>query len=297
MHCACAPGPATIAPVRHRITVITVTYNSGGIIKSCLEALPRELRVVVMDNGSTDETAQLAEQQQAHVVRNQNIGYGKAASLALNSTTTDYALLINPDARVSEQSLSALLACADRHPEIGILGARTFHVAQGTKVYDYRHAFDQDGLAHTNWIHGAFMFFRMEALKKVGTFDENIFLFYEEGDLCNRFLAHGYKLAVLDAAEVEHVSGFSSQESPRTSRVRAWHSAWSRAYFYKKHFGLRKALRKSLSKAFKYTINLIRHGLQLNRKAATYNLFEILGLMSFFLGISAFDKRGRARVT
>lgn len=280
------------------ITIIIITYNSENVIENCINAFPQEVRVLVLDNGSSDRTVALAKRHPSvEVIQNQNIGYGRAANIGFSKVATPYALLLNPDVKMDMASLQAMLDCIKLHPNIGILGARTFHHEQGAKIYQKSFAFNKDGLCHVEWIVGALMLFRMDAVRKVGQFDEHIFLFFEETEFCRRFVMEGFKLAICKQAEAEHVWGTSSTQTMRTTKIRAWHSAWSRAYYYRKHFGRSRFVKKSLSKFFKNIFNIIKYFLLMRRQKVIINAYEIMGLMAFVIGMEAFDANGKARIT
>lgn len=279
------------------ITFLIVTYNSAKVVEGCLKLLPKDQRIIVLDNGSSDNTIDVVSQyENVEVVRNSNIGYGKAANVGLRMATTPYSMLLNPDVRVDSQSIQVMLANIRKHPDIGMIGANTFHYENGQKIYQKQHVFNEQGLCYTGWIVGALIMFNMEALKKVGMFDENIFLFFEETDLCDRFQAAGYKLAICKHAEAEHAWGTSSASSMRVLKIRAWHSAWSRSYYYRKHFGMAEAWKKFISKTLK-NILIIGKNLMLMRKAKVVaSFYEIMGLFAFFLGMKAYKNDGTARI-
>jgi N-acetylglucosaminyl-diphospho-decaprenol L-rhamnosyltransferase len=279
------------------ITFLIVTYNSARVIEGCLKLLPNDQRIIVLDNGSSDSTLEVVSRySHVEIVRNSNIGYGKAANVGLSMATTPYAMLLNPDVRIDAQSIQVMLANIRKHPDIGMIGANTFHYENGQKIYQKQHSYNEQGLCYTGWIVGALMMFNMQALKKVGLFDENIFLFFEETDLCDRFQAAGFKLAICKHAEAEHEWGTSTTSSMRVLKIRAWHSAWSRSYYYRKHFGVLEAWKKFISKTLKNFLNIIKNLILMRKAKVIVSLYEIMGLFAFFLGIKAYKQDGTARI-
>jgi len=280
------------------ITFIIVTYNSEKVIENTLRSLPRDQKIMVLDNGSRDRTVEMvARYDFVEIIKNNNIGYGKAANIGFSRVTTPYAILLNPDVKLCVECINAMLDCAKRHPDIGIVGARMFYYEKGIKCYEEAYVFDQNNLCYSNWIVGALMLFKMDVLRKLGGFDENIFLFFEETDLCDKFAQAGYKLAICGDASAEHDPGTSSASSIRTVKIRAWHSAWSRAYYYKKHYGPVKLAEKSLSKIMKNLFNIPKNLVCAKKMKMLANFYEILGLLSFFMGIKAYRPGGTGRMT
>jgi GT2 family glycosyltransferase len=286
----------------HDVTFIIVTYNSEKVIEASLEHLPPGNRIIVLDNSSRDGTVERAMKCGAsEVIKNRNIGYGNAANIGLSMVTTPYAVLLNPDVVVSAESIAAMLDCIKQHQDIGIVGARMFHYVNGGKHYEETYDFDDHGVHYANWVIGALMMFNMDILRQVGMFDKNIFLYFEETDLCNRMLKAGYKLAICQHAEAEHELGTSSLPSARVTKIKAWHIGWSRAYYFNKHSGLAKTLRKSAVKIYKNIIGITCNGmlclLRMRREPMRAIIYETMGTLSYFIGLKAFKKDGTARIT
>lgn len=280
------------------LTIIIVTYNSEKILAFCLDTLPQSQKIIVLDNGSKDQTVAIASRySHVEIIKNANIGYGRAANIGLSMVKTPYALLINPDVAVDDESIKVMMDYADRYPEVGIIGGRMFHKANGQTVYERTYDFDEHGFCYCDWIIGALMLLRMEALGRVGNFDDKIFLFFEETDLFMRIERAGFKIGVCRNAMAEHSLGSSTPPSLRVTKIRAWHYAWSHGYFYWKHYGLGVSIRKSLPKALDNIINILKYSLLMRKEKAARNLFALLGLASFFMGIKAFKKNALGRLT
>jgi len=279
------------------ITSIIVTYNSMHTIGKCLDALPSGCRTIVIDNGSRDDTrVRLAQHPDVEVITGHNIGYGRAANVGLAKVITPYAVLLNPDTILCDGAIEAMLACAQKHTDVGIVGAQMIDYQNGSKHYQKNYTFDNEGILYTPWIVGALMLFNMEILHKVGLFDKKIFLFFEETDLCDRMRKAGYQLAICQTAEAVHDAGTSSPPSEQLTKIRAWHGGWSRVHYYRKHYGLAKAMRKSFVKIYK---NLFRISGELVHPTGILlaTSYETLGVLAYFIGMQAFRNDGTARIT
>jgi hypothetical protein len=101
---------------------------------------------------------------------------------------------------------------------------------------------NQEIAAEVDWVPGAFMIVRREALAKVGTFDPSFFLYYEETDLCRRVKAAGYQVSYWPDVVVTHIGGESGKQlcsltsSKSASRVELWRMR-STLLYYRKHHG------------------------------------------------------------
>lgn len=230
-----------------RVVAVVVAYESAQSLPGCIEALARQdVPVIVVDNASRDGTAAAARTAGARVMLNdKNEGYGRANNQGVRAAAdADWCLIINPDAVLDADCVRFLLHGAQRHPSAAILvprlmepDGRTFE--HGSSVLS-RAAPDQaeyvvDGDRVTPFVSGTCMLVRRSAFLDVGGFDENIFLFYEDDDLCLRARQAGFTIVRIDSAIARHVRGGSSAPSPGRIFRSRWHQAWSRSYVCRKH--------------------------------------------------------------
>jgi GT2 family glycosyltransferase len=154
-----------------------------------------------------------------------NLGYGRAANRAFREVSTPYALLMNPDIIASESDALMLLE------HMRTLGNEVAVLAPAVRERDHTCT----GLVPKSWVAGAIMLFNMHALHSVGVFDENIFLFAEESDICRRIIAQGYVIYLDSDIYIKDLSKQSSAPSAAIDWMKDWHAAWSNMYFNHKH--------------------------------------------------------------
>ncbi|MBN2537691.1 glycosyltransferase family 2 protein [candidate division WOR-3 bacterium] len=128
-------NPGTLEPsnpVRPRLSVLIVTWNSAADIEPCLDSLhaERPFEVIVVDNASEDDTrARLAGYHHARVIENTaNLGYARANNQGLASCRGEFVLLLNPDTRVLPGALDRLVEHLDQNPG---------HAAVAPRLADY----------------------------------------------------------------------------------------------------------------------------------------------------------------
>ena len=223
------------------VTVVVVTYNSGAYIERCLEALrvssyaPRA--TLVIDNASSDGTPELVARAfpDVRLVRRAgNDGFGVASNDGIRAATSEYVLLLNPDAVLSPGSLATLVAYMDEHRDVGIAGCRLVNedgslqlsighfptVANqlGRVLLLYRlfpwipalreleaRREEYSRTHDVEWLFGAVMLVRRRAFEEVGLFDEDFFLFSEEEDWCLRMEQGGWRVAYVADTSVQHI--------------------------------------------------------------------------------------------
>jgi GT2 family glycosyltransferase len=251
------------------VSAVVVTHNAAGWIERCLQSLAGTgAEVIVVDNASTDGTPALVREKfpDARVLDEENRGFGAGNNAGMRAASGRYFLLLNPDAWLTEGALDALVAFADEHPAAAVVGPRLLN-PDGTlqrsvrgypspwriateyfflrKLGPRTHAlnaffgeqFDHESVREAEYLFGACMLVRREAVDSVGGFDEDFFLMSEEVDWCYRFRQAGWKVLFYPGAEVFHVVGASLNPRQFHAIVRG------HLQFLRKHRGEREAER------------------------------------------------------
>ena len=220
---------------------------------------------VIVDNASTDGSDRVAEQAgpRVRLIRqDRNVGFARGVNAGLAATTAPFVLVQNPDCALRPGAVGVLKRALDAHRDTAVAGPRILNPdgtiqesARGdpnlltglfgrTTVLSRlapnlgavrrnlaaRRAIE-DGVdsALVDWISGACMLARREALNAVGGFDERYFLYWEDADLCRRLRSAGWTARYVPGAVVVHRVGGSSQ-SVRRLAIRAFHQSAYRYY-------------------------------------------------------------------
>lgn len=278
-----------------RVTAVVVTHQSAAAIAGFLAACPPALALVVVDNASRDGTADLAAAAGARVIRSAtNRGFGAGCNLGLDAVATEFALLANPDARLSAGAVAALVAAADAFPDAAILAPRLADEA-GRPVRSWDAAQHRrrrlarkrqaepwpEGPLCTWYLSGAAMLLRTaDGLR----FDEEFFLFYEDDDLCARATALGRSLVLVPDAIVAHGGGRSSTPSRRLVWRKARHMAWSRLRFTAKHASSAAARREAGRRALHHLGKALGHAATLRTGRVVLDLAGLAGTLAWLAG-------------
>lgn len=271
----------------HSITVIIVSYNSFETLQRCMHdwLSNPSCQIVIVDNASTDDTANQIREHYPQITLLQqeiNLGYGRGANRALASVTTPYAILLNPDLYAKEADISKLV---DRAREL----TDNFAIlAPAVREKDYL----KTGVIARKWVIGAAMLFNMPVLQKIGLFDENIFLFSEETDLCMRAKNENLGIFIDSDVYIQHLLNQSSAPSIEVERLKNWHKGWSRTYYRNKH-GLNTGKRANWRVALKYALKSI---FSLSKLKRFQNRYRLSGTLAYLKGESAFTADGKPKV-
>ncbi|MFL5034693.1 MAG: glycosyltransferase family 2 protein [Microvirga sp.] len=285
-------------------TAIVVAHDSEGVLPACLAALDRDrVPTLVVDNASADRSAAVAEEHACAVLRiAQNEGYGRAANLGARACETAFILIMNPDIVLDAGAVPALLEAAERYPDAGLLAPRIVE-PDGRFFFQPRSLLAPylsnpggklalpEGDCCAPFLSGACCLVRRDLFLRLGGFDPNIFLFYEDDDLCRRIADAGHALIHVHDAVARHARGASSAAKPgRTFRAR-WHQAWSRAYVSRKYGLPNPAARMLVLNAAKTVLALF----SFRRSVVERYAGSAAGALASLAGRTALGREGLAR--
>lgn len=238
---------------RPYLSAIVVSWNSVDELPECLACLERaasrlgrQMQVILVDNASSDGSADVAESinPRVEIVRMPvNVGFPRACNAGLESARGEHVLFLNPDVRVGLDSLSKCANVLDSEPSVGLIGIRlvdaTGRVNPETarrfpsmwwllcETFFLHRLFPRTrmfgGLNYGEWDHassrdvpcimGAFMFFRGDVLRAIGGLDDSVFMYFEDVDACRAVWNRGYAVRYLWDASAEHTGGASRSKS------------------------------------------------------------------------------------
>lgn len=251
---------------RCRLSVIIVSWNVQDDLRCCLDSLMNGnsgegIEVCMVDNASSDGTVQMVQEQypQVRLIRNsENRGFAAANNQGLQASQADYYLLLNPDTVMPESGLQKLLQFADAHPRAGAIGPKLIN-PDGSLQYSARHFptitaamfrntvlgrlfpgaaspshylmkdWDHRDARQVDWVSGACMMVRAEALEQIGYLDEGFFWGSEDVDLCFRLHRAGWEVWYTPEPQVVHAIGRSTSQVVIPTIVRT-HRSMRRLY-------------------------------------------------------------------
>lgn len=269
---AAAPAAAVSAPPE--LSIVVLSWNTCELTRACLASLFGQdhgvrLEVIVVDNGSKDGSAEMvaADFPQAKLLRNGvNEGFARANNQGFRVATAPLFLALNSDTEVRPRTLRTLVDFLRGYPEYGACAPRLsnpdgsvqracmrFPTIAAGFLYDswferrfgrgkavrryFMEDFDHVGDADVDQPPGACFMVRRELFERLGGFDERLWLFFNDVDLCRRLRDLGHKVRYLARVEVLHHGGKS------TAQYRDFTGEWivNRIRYHRKHLGRRGA--------------------------------------------------------
>ncbi len=268
-----------------KISVIIVNYNVEYFLEQCLNSCEKALKnvsgeIFVVDNNSIDGSNAMVKKKfpQVTLIENKkNVGFSKANNQAIEISSGEYVLLLNPDTVVEEDTFEKVVAFMDQHPKAGGLGVRMLDgkgkflpeskrglptpTVAFYKIFGLSNIFPKSktfGKYHLGYLSefethevdvlsGAFMLLRKETLDKIGLLDETFFMYGEDIDLSYRITLGGYQNYYFSDTRIIHYKGESTKKSS-VNYVFVFYRAM--VIFAEKHFSKKNA------KLFSFLINI-----------------------------------------
>ena len=230
------------------LSVVIVNYNSAAVIKSCLRPLADIGQIIVVDNASTDDSIERVHEvcSKAEIILNsKNFGYGTAVNQGMKRVKNPYALIINPDAILKTDAVERLIAIAKDSENTAIVAPLLYSPKRGLELElkgpegrgHSRTKIKPDGIFCTWFATGAVWLCNMEAWRVIGGFDEKIFLYGEDLDLCRRITKKSYTILFCPEARGKHLISQATAPNLQIRWRKEWNIAWSHLYLTKKYEG------------------------------------------------------------
>jgi N-acetylglucosaminyl-diphospho-decaprenol L-rhamnosyltransferase len=264
----------------NQITVVITSYKSDKKIIRCLKSINNQCKTIVIENSKNTSFKEKIEKSFENIecfVAGENLGYAKGNNKGIMEVKTKYALILNPDAELETDTLINFLHTANKIKNFAIIGP----AIQDEKIKN-----NIKELTEVSSVKGFAMFLNLEEFKDVGFFDENIFIYLEEIDLCKRLKEKNKKIFVDPSIKINHQGGSSHEEKYNFEMElsRNWHWMWSTFYFNKKHMGFLLALMNISDKLISAFIKYIFYSLILKNSKKLIYKHRLSGLFNSIIG-------------
>jgi hypothetical protein len=259
------------------LSICIVNWNVEALLKACLGSVYKETKeisyeVIVVDNDSSDNSVNMVKTDfpQVKLVENKyNAGFTKANNQAINIAQGRFIMLLNPDTEIIDNALNKMVRFFENRPDCGALGCKLLNtdgsLQRSCKTFPsldvilYNSLFldslfpqsrifgkyfmtwwDFNDVREVDQPMGSALMIRKDVLDKVGLFDENIFIWFDEVDLCYRIKKAGHKIFFTPEAQIKHHLSRSFKQWTSFPQIIRGTFLWrqSRNYFFRKHKGL-----------------------------------------------------------
>lgn len=213
------------------MSVIIVSYENCEILRDCLESIKKlndlrdEAEIIISDNSITNNIYEMVKKDypEIQIIKNNNIGFGPANNRAVDISSGEYLLFLNPDTILLEPIFQFAVDKFEQQSNLALFGIKLMNVNETANNSFF--AMDNYTLSWTllmkvfskfdiyidgkMYIAGADLFVRKSAFEAAGRFDENIFMYYEEPDLIKRIqkLPNNYITSFFPEKKMIHLEG------------------------------------------------------------------------------------------
>ncbi len=228
------------------IAIILINYNSSEYTVKCVQSVLENIapevfdfKIIVVDNASEksdftklEENLETLGSTQVSLFRSRiNTGFGGGNMLGVQQTEASYYLFLNNDTIVKNTTIKTCFDFMEKTPDASVCGVQITnedgkkevsfdHFTSfarevfGRKFVEIIHSKPKRRKTYTapiavDYVNGSFMFFRASDFDTVGGFDTNIFLYFEESDICYRLKNLGKKTYFIPSVSYLHYQGKS----------------------------------------------------------------------------------------
>jgi GT2 family glycosyltransferase len=244
---------------------IVLFHNDKAILQEAVDSFLStnlSVKLFLIDNSKTDLLKSLKSDSRIEYLHNpSNPGFGASHNIALNKASllgAKYHLVLNPDVKFEKGTIDRITQYMNENPEIGNLMPKVYYLNGeiqylckllptpydwiGRRFNPFRKMVNKrnnnfelrfsgyDKIMEVPYLSGCFMFLSMEAVSEIGVFDEKIFMYGEDTDLCRRLINRGYKNIFYPEANIQHVFEKGSHKSIRLT----WVGIKSAIYYFNK---------------------------------------------------------------
>jgi len=249
-----------------RLSIIVLSWNTKDLLRQCLKSLNSKLKtqnskieVIVVDNGSTDDSVSMVKKEfpQVKLIENlRNLGFAKGNNIGIKVAKGEYIMLLNSDTIVKPGALEKLTRFLDKNQEFAIAGPRLLNQDETSQPNCGRfpgllvsfvmlfkeHLGGSDFVRcspkeskKVDWLMGSAFVARSEVFEKVGGLDEKLFMYMEEVEWFYRAKKAAFKAYFLKEAEIIHLGRGSSKSGKREPILNIYRGL---IYYYRKHKSL-----------------------------------------------------------
>lgn len=236
-----------------KVSIIIVSYNTKRLTVNCIKSIYEKTKAIkfevcVIDNASKDNSVDAIRKSFPGIkliVNSKNLGFGQANNIGIRNTSGEYVFFLNSDTLLKNNSIKKLCDFMNTHKAKNIAGCGgQLYNADGSRQASFGNfpslvqiLFETTGLhklfnkyyqnnlavsvkrqlqssTKVDYICGADLLIRRDVLERLGGFDKDFFMYYEETELCYRINNQGYHFYIVPSARITHFGGQSLKKLP-----------------------------------------------------------------------------------
>ena len=286
---------------RQNLSVVIVSYISEEVIHKCIESIPKDINIFIVDNSGNEEFKLNIEEKYSNakcILSLENLGMGAGNNLGLKHSTTDFALILNPDVVLENNTIDELISASKEIESFAVIAPIIKpDINLNYKLFDENKKIENSiNPFKVKSVDGFAMLLNVKKINQIDNFknfeffDENIFLYLENDDFCKRLVDNNEDIYVVPKSKINHLGGkaVSQKFSEEVELSRNWHWIWSKFYFNRKHKGYFFALIGGLPTFFSAVLKYVLYLIIFNPKKSKIYLNRALGFLNAAIGRKSF---------
>lgn len=277
-----------------KVTPVIISYKSTIKLEKCLEQFAKNIKCVVVENSNDQKKFKylINKYKKINIIFNKkNYGYAKASNIGFKHVDTQFALLLSPDVIINHNQIKKIEKKIKNLKKDFTLASPIYDDLINFKNNKFFLKEKFKKISEVNFIKGCAMIINLNKFKDNKVFDENIFFFFEEIDLCKRIKEKKEKIYVFNDIKIEHI-GADSTNVPTNKYInfRNWNYYWSKFYFYKKHKGLLYSIIIHIFTLCKFLLFALCYYFFSRNKYEFYK-YRLMGLVSSMLNVKSSESK------
>ncbi len=285
---------------RQTLTIVIVTFKSEKVIDNCIKSISSQIKIIVVDNSNDQKFKDSLEKKYENVeciLSSSNLGMGPGNNLGLNNVNTDYALILNPDVILYDDTINEIINESKKIESFAVLAP----LSENEKYPNYKvKKKDKKNINNLNpfkvkSVDGFAMLLNLNKINQIDGFqnkkyfDENFFMYLENDDFCKRLSQYNENIFIIPKSKIKHLGAkaVSDEYAHEVELSRNWHWIWSKFYYNKKHFGFLYAFINGLPVFLSATAKVLFYFF-LNKKKKQIYLQRCRGYLNALFGKKSF---------
>lgn len=223
--------------MKYKLSIIIPTWNTAEITLKCIKSInhffQNRYEIIVVDNGSTDNTEQLLSKMNniKYIKNNKNLGFSKANNIGAQTASGDYLLFLNSDMEIIDNSLEKMLEYIENNQQIGIIGPKFLNIDKSPQAsvfpnQNITNAFKEFWLNKKTYskyipstkkplsvenISGGALLIKKNLFNKIGKWNEKYFMYFEDLDICRKIKKQKKDIIYFPSCSIIHRHGSSGK--------------------------------------------------------------------------------------
>jgi N-acetylglucosaminyl-diphospho-decaprenol L-rhamnosyltransferase len=224
---------------KDNLTIIIVTIKSEKVIEKCLNSIDPKVKKIIIENSSDENFTQKLKDKYQNIDcynSGKNLGMGVGNNIGIKKSKTRYVMILNPDTILNNDTLDQIFKIS-KSLDFAILSPISDKDNfPNYKIKNKTNYLEKD-FFEVDQVDGYSMVIDKSKFDEK-FFDENIFMYLENDDLCLRIKKNGEKIFILKNAKINHLGAKAVNEKyyNELEFSRNWHWNWSKFYYRKKHY-------------------------------------------------------------